>query len=120
MSVSAAVFEQPHNCSDEANRNMITWSYEIPFKQRAVQEQVPDSPGVYQILQSESYPRYKGQTHILKIGMSKTSLRKEILNHFIKHTAANRLATLQMSPGITLSVKLASLPNTLASEKGAE
>lgn len=66
------------------------WSAEIPFDQRAL-ARVPITPGVYQILQNAVYPRYKGSTRILKIGMSRVSLRKEIGNHFNKHTAANRL-----------------------------
>jgi hypothetical protein len=66
------------------------WSKELPFE-REYLDSVPDKPGVYQILQSIEYPRYQGKTRILKIGASKSNLRTEIENHFIRHTAANRL-----------------------------
>jgi len=54
-------------------------------------KKAPEAPGVYQILQDKGYNRYKGTTRILKIGMSKSNLRKELKNHLQRHTAANRI-----------------------------
>jgi excinuclease UvrABC nuclease subunit len=72
----------------------VDWSREFPFERNSLQD-VPEEPGLYQILQSSEYPRYRGNTRILKIGASKSNLRSEIDNHFIRHTAANRLARIK-------------------------
>lgn len=67
------------------------WSREYLFERNSLRY-VPARPGVYQILQSDGYHRYKGITRVLKIGASESNLRSEIENHFIRHTVANRLA----------------------------
>jgi len=72
----------------------IDWSKEFPFERKSLQY-VPEEPGVYQILQSDEYQRYRGASRILKIGASKSNLRSEIENHFVRHTAANRLARIK-------------------------
>jgi excinuclease UvrABC nuclease subunit len=72
----------------------MDWSKEFPFERKSLQY-VPEEPGVYQILQSEEYRRYIGASRILKIGASKSNLRSEIENHFVRHTAANRLARIK-------------------------
>jgi hypothetical protein len=69
----------------------FNWSEEISFDKNTIENQVPRKPGIYRFLQSEEYPRYRGSTRVLKIGMSETDLREEIMNHFQRHTAANRL-----------------------------
>jgi excinuclease UvrABC nuclease subunit len=69
----------------------IDWSKEYPFERESLQY-VPEEPGVYQFLQSGEYHRYRGASRILKIGASKSNLRLEIENHFVRHTVANRLA----------------------------
>ena len=69
----------------------FNWSQEIPFNESTIENHVSRKPGVYRFLQSEEYPRYRGSTRVLKIGMSETDLREEIMNHFQRHTAANRL-----------------------------
>lgn len=89
---------------------MITgWSQEIVFSAEAVRQNVPSSSGIYEIIQSTEYPRYRGKTRILKFGCSRSDLQAELLNHLRRHTAANRLARIQRSPGITLSFKYAIL-----------
>lgn len=85
----------------------IDWSAEIPFTQDAIETQVPIRAGVYEILQSEEYPRYAGKTKVLKIGKSESDLRQEISNHFMRHTAANRLARVRNHPNIKVSVRFA-------------
>jgi len=60
---------------------------------------------VYKILQSVPYPRYCKKTKILKIGMSKTSLQNEILNHIHRHTVANRLIRIQGRRNIEIFVQ---------------
>jgi hypothetical protein len=82
----------------------IEWSAEIPFTQDAIETQVPIKAGVYEILQSEQYPRYAGKTRVLKIGKSESDLRQEISNHFIRHAAANRLARIRSHPNVKVSV----------------
>ena len=94
----------------------IRWSSEVPFESSAVEREVPDSAGVYEILQSETYSRYDGCTRILKIGMSKGSLRGELANHFVRHTAANRLARVRKRPGARVSVIFAVLAQGLVEE----
>jgi hypothetical protein len=88
----------------------LQWSAEIPFTRDAIRNQVPNESGVYQILQSEEYPRYKGRTRVLKIGES-SGLREELLNHMIRHTAANRLARFRNQVGVSVSVMFAAISN---------
>ena len=88
----------------------IQWSQEVAFVEKAIDAAVPASPGVYQILQDRRYARYRGHTRILKIGKADTSLRAEICNHFIRHTAANRLARVRAQPGVVVSIVFTSLP----------
>jgi len=102
------------------NEPDIVWSPEVPFEQRFVERDVPDQPGVYRILQSEPYPRYHGNTRILKIGKSEGSLRQEIANHFIRHTTANRLARVRKRPGLQVSVVFALAPQERVAEAEAE
>lgn len=68
---------------------------------------VPNSPGVYEFLQSEEYSRYRGTTKVLKIGMSGKGLRKELDNHFESHTAANRLFYVRNRVGIQVYFRYA-------------
>ena len=89
---------------------MVTgWSQEIFFPAEALRQNVPSASGVYEIIQSTEYPRYRGKTRILKIGCSRADLQAELLNHLRRHTVANRLARIQRSPGITVSFKYATL-----------
>ncbi len=44
---------------------------------------------------------------MLKIGMSKTDLREEIMNHFQRHTVANRLSRIRNRPEIQVTVDFA-------------
>jgi hypothetical protein len=106
--------------SDEWTAGLnIDWSGEVPFEQSGVDREVPEEPGVYQILQNEDYSRYKGETRVLKIGKSDGSLRKEIANHFVRHTAANRLARVRNRPGIEVSIVFAVLPRELTAQAEA-
>jgi hypothetical protein len=84
---------------------MINWSKEVPFTAKAIKEQVPAQCGLYQILQSPEYPRYKGITRIVKLGMSEKGLRQELLNHISRHTAANRLARVLGQGEIEVTVR---------------
>ncbi len=70
---------------------MKNWSGEIPFEKENIKQNVPPEPGIYKILQKQEYSRYEGVTRILKIGKSLESLQLELLNHFGRHTSANRL-----------------------------
>lgn len=85
----------------------LEWSDEIPFTTKNIKESVPTKAGVYQILQSDEYPRYEGKTRIVKIGQSATSLQEEILNHQARHTAANRLARIRKRALLHVSVRYA-------------
>ena len=68
----------------------MDWSQEYQLDKEGIKN-APEAPGVYQILQDKGYNRYKGTTRILKIGMSKSNLRKELNNHLQGHTVANRI-----------------------------
>lgn len=83
------------------------WSTEIPFEQVRIDHAVPHAPGVYRILQSTRYPRYQGTTRILKIGKSEADLCQELLNHFQRHTVANRLARVHSDKAVTVTVDFA-------------
>jgi len=87
----------------------IEWSTEIPFEEDEIGRQVPDKAGVYQILQHEEYPRYVGKTRVLKIGKSDSSLRQELLNHFVRHTVANRLARIRSARDTIVTVVFAEI-----------
>lgn len=80
-----------------------SWSVEISFTTDAIRKHVPNEPGVYQFLQSEEYPCYKGKTRVVRIGES-SSLRDEVLNHQHRHTVANRLARIRKQPSIRITV----------------
>ena len=51
-------------------------------------------------MHGDVYSRYRGDTTILKIGMSKGNLRKELLNHLNRHHAADRIKRLQYEEDI--------------------
>lgn len=87
----------------------LDWSPEIEFLARQVRR-VPADPGVYEIRQSMAYPRYRGCTRVLKIGMSERSLRKELESHFSRHTAANRLGRLRALPDAKIVFAFATCP----------
>jgi len=72
---------------------------------------------VYELRQSQAYARYSGSTNVSKIGKSDSNLRAEILNHFVRHTAANRLARLRSLPALVVTVAFAELS---AAEAGPE
>ena len=82
----------------------FNWSQEFLFNESTIENQVPRKPGVYRFLQSEEYPRYRGNTRVLKIGISQTDLREEIKNHFQRHTAANRLLRIRNQIEIIVNV----------------
>jgi hypothetical protein len=68
----------------------IDWSGEHDLDRDGVRS-APSSAGVYEILQEPTYPRYKLVTRVIKIGMSKQDLRKELDNHLQRHATANRI-----------------------------
>jgi hypothetical protein len=81
-----------------------TWSREIAFDKAAIAA-LPITSGVYRILQNRKYPRYRGSTRVLKIGMSRSNLRKEIRNHFGRHTVSNRLKRILGEHGLSVTVQ---------------
>ena len=83
----------------------VDWSAAVPFDRKGISSGVPAKPGIYQITQQPAYPRYSGTTSILKIGQSRSSLRAELLNHFDRHTAANRLARIRNRRGVVVQVR---------------
>jgi len=98
----------------------IRWSEEVAFAPSAVGNDIPDSPGIYEILQNLPYQRYRGQTRILKIGETDTSLRAEVGNHFARHAVANRLARVRNGSGVRVSVVFATLSREQAGQAEAE
>jgi len=88
---------------------VYNWSSEYIFTKESVTRHIPVSSGVYEILQSVDYARYKGRTRIIKIGKSESDLQTELLNHLVRHTVANRLARIQRLPGIRISFKYLAL-----------
>ena len=86
---------------------VLHWSDEIQFDTAAIARVVPYRAGVYQILQSTEYPRYEGTTRILKIGKSLKDLCSELLDHFQRHTAANRLSRIRRKLGVTVTLTFA-------------
>lgn len=77
----------------------------------------PNSSGVYEILQAKPYPRYFGETRILKIGMSEKSLREELLNHLNRHTVANRIVRVRRQQVVTFHYCEISAADALDTEK---
>lgn len=96
------------------------WSEEVTFSTDAIREKIPPSPGVYQILQSTEYSRYDGSTRVLKIGLSKSNLRQELLNHTDRHTAARRLSRIlnRRQVSVTIRFTLTEPEKTIVAEKG--
>jgi hypothetical protein len=102
----------------EVEEMSYSWSSEHAFTKESIERHAPNSSGVYEILQSVEYPRYQGNTRILKIGMSKSNLRDELLNHLIRHTVANRLARIQWHQSVQISFRY--LAFSLESAKNVE
>ena len=75
---------------------------------------VPHSAGVYRVLQGSEYPRYRGSTRVLKIGQSDRDLCGEILNHFERHAAANRLTRVRGQTDLIVTVVFAKTDGTSA------
>lgn len=97
---------------------MVTdWSQEIPLSADAIRQNVPSASGVFEIIQSTEYPRYKGKTRVLKIGCSKGDLCAELLNHLGRHTAANRLTRIRRSLGIAVSFRYATIRREIVSDR---
>ena len=94
----------------------LEWSGETELARDSLQRAVPCSPGVYRILQSSPYPRYRGTTRVLKLGKCDCDLRRESLNHLQRHTAANRLARVQNQVGIRVTVAVALTDSASAGE----
>jgi hypothetical protein len=86
--------------------NQVQWSDEWAFIKENV-NRVPESAGIYEILQSSPYPRYKGETCIVKIGSSEKNLCQELHNHFTRHTAANRISRIRGICKVSFRYKLA-------------
>lgn len=83
------------------------WSEEFSIASDTISGEVPVNPGVYQILQSVEYPRYEGKTRILKVGMSQSDLRQELLNHLGRHTVANRLLRISKRQDLSVTFRFA-------------
>jgi hypothetical protein len=81
------------------------WSEEFVFSVDVIKAAIPPSPGIYQLLQSTEYPRYDGSTRVLKIGMSLSNLRTEILNHLTRHTAAGRLSRILNRRNVSVTIR---------------
>jgi len=94
----------------------LAWSDELAFQVAVIQGRAPSTSGVYEILQSTEYQRYRGSARTLKIGMSEASLRKELLNHLVRHTAANRLTRVRNAHGLQVTFRFACLPPEEAGE----
>lgn len=94
------------------------WSPEMPFESAAILA-VPTTAGLYRILQNVEYPRYRGSTRILKIGMSRLNLRAEIRNHFVRHTVANRLKRIRAEKGLSITVQVMSCAAEVARDEEA-
>jgi hypothetical protein len=94
----------------------LYWSAEIQLDPSAITRAVPHRAGVYRILQSAEYPRYRGTTRVLKIGKSLKDLCEEVLNHAQRHTAANRLNRVRRRANISVTVVFAETSPEAASE----
>jgi hypothetical protein len=99
---------QPANGLSDGSEVQLEWSDEILFERKEISANVPPHAGVYVILQNIPYHRYRGTTRVLEIGKSE-NLRAELLNHFGRHTAANRLCGVRGCPGITVSIRYTEL-----------
>jgi hypothetical protein len=87
----------------------LLWSGKHEFEIAVIRQRVPNEPGVYELLQSSNYPRYRGLTRTLKIGMSNASVQQELLNHFVRHAVANRLTRIRNVPGLKVTFHYAPL-----------
>ena len=94
----------------------VAWSEPIPFEQVSIRSRVPSTPGVYQIVQEPSYARYEGTTAVVKIGKSNSDLQSELLNHFQRHTVANRLVRIRRRLGVVVSLVYSALESADATE----
>jgi len=90
--------------------SVLAWSTDYEFDAKVIRDRVPVMSGIYEVLQSTEYPRYHGSTKTLKIGMSKVNLQQELLNHFIRHTAANRLSRIRSRSGLKVTFRYALAP----------
>ena len=99
------VYDLAEEQSVETSKVSLSWSSEYPFLTESIRSNASDTPGVYEILQRDPYARYRGATRILKIGMSKENLLRELDNHENRHTAANRLARIRGQGEVSLSFK---------------
>jgi len=88
---------------------VLNWSDEYQFQRSDINEYAPAAAGVYEILQSIEYLRYEGPTRTLKVGMSKSDLRQELLNHIVRHTSANRLSRIRKRVGVRVTFRYATL-----------
>jgi hypothetical protein len=79
------------------------WSIEYEFTQESIKKNVPSRSGVFRIIQSKYYNRYKENTRILNIAKSETNLQAELLNRFGRHTISNRLSRIRNQPGIKVT-----------------
>jgi len=95
---------------------VLCWSGEIQLDLATVTRSVPHRAGVYQILQSTAYQRYEGTTRVLKIGKSLKDLCSELLNHFQRHTVANRLNRIRRRQNISLTLIFAETDSEAASQ----
>jgi len=98
---------------------VLNWSDEYQFRKKNINQHAPAAAGVYEILQSIEYLRYKGPTRTLKVGMSKSNLCQELLNHIVRHTSANRLSRIRRRGGALVTFRYATLSpgDTIAAEK---
>ena len=92
----------------------MNWSAELPLEQSLIRSGVPQRPGVYEIRQTPAYSRYAGTTNVVKIGKSDADLQAEVLNHFGRHTVANRLARIRSQAGVVVSIVFATLSSAEA------
>ena len=95
--------------SGKRDPGSINWSAEYPLTRESAENYAPLDSGVYEILQSAEYPRYKGMTRTLYIGQSITGLKSELLNHFGRHVVANRLERIRLREGIQVAFRFAVL-----------
>jgi hypothetical protein len=77
-----------------SSKDKITWSPICELTKNGIAT-VKKFSGVYEIRQSTIYQCYRGQTHVLKIGMSRVNLRAELMNHLTRHTCKFRIMRIQ-------------------------
>jgi len=94
----------------------IDWSKEHDLDRDGIRN-APSSAGVYEILQEPTYPRYKLDTRVIKIGMSKQDLRKELDNHLQRHTTANRIKRIRKEARVTFRFLVTSADDASRIEK---